>query len=150
MKTSKNVYVNVLLGIAVLAVSAYGAEGWSALNRLDEAIARVETLDAAGQRVNLSGLTAALDQASSKHAPKAFRENLVAHFLIGDMESVNEKLKKAETLSDRELTELTNSLHPLLEALLEEMKVPHACSHAHHKHKDKHGHDHHHDHDHDH
>lgn len=150
MRTTKTFCVSALLGIAGLAFSAYGVEGWSALNQLDEAITKVENLDAAGQRAKLSVLTSALDEASSANAPKAFRDNLVAHFLIGDMESVNAKLKKPETLSDEELTELTGSLHPLLETLLEEMKVPHVCSHANHKPKDEHGHDHHHDHGHDH
>jgi hypothetical protein len=148
MRTIKTFCVSALLGIAGLAFSAYGVEGWSALNQLDEAISKVENLDAAGQRAKLSVLTAALDEASSANAPKAFRDNLVAHFLIGDMESVNTKLKKPETLSDKQLTELTGSLHPLLETLLKEMKVPHVCSHAHHKPKEEHGHDHDHGHDH--
>lgn len=150
MRTAKTVCVSTLLGIAGLAFSAYGAEGWPALDQLDKAIAKIEGLDAAGQRANLPVLINALDEASSANAPKAFRENLVAHFLIGDMDSVNAKLKKAKTLSDKEVAELTGSLHPLLEALLEEMNVPHVCSHAHHKPKDEHGHDHPHDHDHDH
>ncbi len=30
-----------------------------------------------------------------------------------------------------EFTELVGSLHPLVEALLEELKIPHVCTHAH-------------------
>ena len=143
MKSLQNICLITLLSSA-FTVSVFGAEEWKALSRLDEAVAAIESLDPAGQRAKLSSLTEALDQVATRLAPKSFQENLVAHFLLGDMESVNKKLKKAETLSDRELTELTGSLHPLLETLLTEMKIPHTCRHAHHGHKG--GHDHGHDH----
>lgn len=138
MRSAQSVYVSLLLGILGLVFSGQSVEAWSVLNRLDDVIAGIELLDASEQRTRLSGLTAALDQTSLKNAPKAFQEDLVARFLIGDLESVNARLKKAEALSDSELTELTASLHPLLQALLEQMKVPHTCKHAHHQHKDGH------------
>jgi len=133
----------VAVCMGTMTLTAPAAESWPALAQLDALIVEVDALDAKARRDALKNVTEMLDQLTLKAAPKAFKENLVARFLVGDLESINAKLKKPEALTDAEVSDLTGSLHPLLDALLEEMKVPHACNHTHHDDHDDHdGHDH--------
>ena len=122
----------VVSGSALQAAAP--AQAWKALDQLDHVVGKVQGLDVTAQRSHLPDLVKALAAASPDLAPKSVRENLVANFLLGDIHDIASQLKKGDGLSDQKVSDLVNSLHPLLEALLDETGIPLQCSNPNHQH----------------